>query len=73
MVTDQVQGPPSSSTPLERDARLVSTDHKVAAIRLLAHSFFFFLLSGLLALVMRTELARPGMLVEMDVTAATAK
>ena len=30
MVTDQVQGPPSSSTPLERDARLVSTDHKVA-------------------------------------------
>src|SRR3954452_17977468 len=30
MVTDQVEGPPSSSTPLERDARLVSTDHKVA-------------------------------------------
>src|SRR6476620_4164641 len=30
MVTDQVQGPPSSSTPLERDARLASTDHKVA-------------------------------------------
>src|SRR6478752_4240019 len=30
MVTDQVQGPPSSSTPLERDALLASTDHKVA-------------------------------------------
>src|SRR3954469_20874483 len=30
MVTDQVEGPPSSSTPLERDARLVSTDHKAA-------------------------------------------
>src|ERR1700712_754742 len=30
MVTDQVQGPPPSSTPLERDARLASTDHKVA-------------------------------------------
>jgi MFS family permease len=30
MVTGQVQGPPASSTPLERDARLVSTDQKVA-------------------------------------------
>src|SRR3954463_9318455 len=30
MVTDQVQGPPPSSTPIERDARLASTDHKVA-------------------------------------------
>jgi cytochrome c oxidase subunit I len=38
-----------------------STDHKVIGIRILAYSFFFFLLSGLLAVVMRTELARPGM------------
>src|SRR5690242_1760700 len=30
MVTDRIQGPPSSSTPLERDARLASTDHRVA-------------------------------------------
>ena len=30
MAMEQVQGPPSSSTPLERDARLASTDHKVA-------------------------------------------
>ena len=30
MVTDQVEGPPSTSTTPERDARLVSTDHKVA-------------------------------------------
>src|SRR5918911_2774176 len=30
MAIDQVQGPQSSSTPLERDARLVSTDHRVA-------------------------------------------
>ena len=30
MTMDQVQGSHSSSTPLERDARLVSTDHKVA-------------------------------------------
>ena len=30
MATDNVQGPLPSSTPLERDARLASTDHKVA-------------------------------------------
>ena len=30
MAMDHVQGPPPTSTPLERDARLVSTDHKVA-------------------------------------------
>src|SRR5919112_1288195 len=30
MTMDQVDGPQPSSTPLERDARLVSTDHKVA-------------------------------------------
>ncbi|GJD52961.1 Inner membrane metabolite transport protein YhjE [Methylobacterium crusticola] len=30
MATDQVQGPPPSSTALERDARLASTDHRVA-------------------------------------------
>jgi MFS family permease len=30
MTMDQAQGPQPSSTPLERDARLVSTDHKVA-------------------------------------------
>ena len=44
--------------PLEWAA---STDHKVIAARLFATAFGFFLLSGLLALVMRTELARPGM------------
>src|SRR5918997_5189063 len=30
MTMDQVDGPQPSSTPLERDARLVSTDHRVA-------------------------------------------
>jgi MFS family permease len=30
MTIDHVEGPVPSSTPLERDARLVSTDHKVA-------------------------------------------
>ena len=30
MAVDQVQGPSPSSTPLERDARLVSSDHRVA-------------------------------------------
>ena len=38
-----------------------STDHKLIAMRLFASAFGFFLLSGVLALVMRTELARPGM------------
>jgi cytochrome c oxidase subunit 1 len=38
-----------------------STDHKVIALQLLTSSFIFFLISGVLALVMRTELARPGM------------
>jgi cytochrome c oxidase subunit 1 len=38
-----------------------STDHKLVAIRIGLYASFFFLLSGVFALVMRTELARPGM------------
>jgi cytochrome c oxidase subunit 1 len=38
-----------------------STDHKVIAIRLTLYSAVFFVLSGVMALVLRTELARPGM------------
>src|SRR5918995_2807625 len=34
MAIDHVEGPLPSSTPLERDARLVSTDHKVAPIEI---------------------------------------
>ena len=42
-------------------ASLFSTDHKRIALNLLAVSFFWFLLDGVFALLMRTELARPGM------------
>ncbi len=38
---------------------LTSTDHKVIAYLYLGTSFFFFLFGGLLALVIRAELARP--------------
>ncbi|RJK96900.1 cytochrome c oxidase subunit I [Vallicoccus soli] len=40
---------------------VTSTDHKVIGYLYLATSFLFFLLAGAMALVMRTELARPGM------------
>ena len=42
-------------------ASFFSTDHKRIALNLLAVSFFWFLLDGVFALLMRTELARPGM------------
>jgi cytochrome c oxidase subunit 1 len=38
-----------------------STDHKRIGLRVATYSFGFFLLSGAFALVMRTELARPGL------------
>ena len=38
-----------------------ATDHKRTAKRVAATSLLWFLLAGLLALVMRSELARPGM------------
>jgi cytochrome c oxidase subunit I len=40
---------------------LASTDHKRTAAKVAVASLFFFLLSGLLALVMRSELAQPGL------------
>ncbi len=40
---------------------LTSTDHKVIGYLYLITSFAFFLIGGLLALVMRAELARPGL------------
>ena len=39
---------------------LATTDHKRIGILYMATSFVFFLVGGLLALLMRTELARPG-------------
>ncbi len=40
---------------------LTSTDHKVIAYLYLGTSFFFFLFGGVLALLIRAELARPGL------------
>jgi cytochrome c oxidase subunit I len=37
-----------------------NTDHKVIGIQYIAFAFFFFILGGLLAMVIRTELALPG-------------
>ena len=40
---------------------LTSTDHKVIGYMYLITSFVFFLLGGVMALIMRAELARPGL------------
>ncbi|MEU4931364.1 cbb3-type cytochrome c oxidase subunit I, partial [Streptomyces yokosukanensis] len=40
---------------------LTTTDHKTIGTLYLATSFAFFLIGGVLALVMRAELARPGL------------
>src|SRR6476659_5891642 len=40
---------------------LTTVDHKKIGIMYIANSFFFFILAGLLALVMRSELAVPGL------------
>ncbi len=40
---------------------LTTTDHKKIGILYLSNSFLFFLLAGLLALVIRSELAQPGL------------
>jgi cytochrome c oxidase subunit 1 len=44
-----------------RDYFRVNTDHKVIGVQYLVTTFFFFLAGGLLALLVRAELARPGM------------
>jgi len=44
-----------------RDYFRVNTDHKVIGIQYLTTTIFFFLAGGLLALLVRTELAKPGM------------
>ncbi len=40
---------------------LTTTDHKAIGISYMVTSFAFFLLGGLLAMLMRAELAKPGM------------
>jgi cytochrome c oxidase subunit 1 len=43
-----------------RDYLRVNTDHKVIGIQYVVTSFFFMLLGGLLAMLVRAELAAPG-------------
>src|SRR6266542_2980762 len=44
-----------------KDYFRVNTDHKVIGIQYLVTTIFFFVAAGLLAMLMRAELARPGM------------
>jgi cytochrome c oxidase subunit 1 len=44
-----------------RDYFRVNTDHKVIGVQYLVTVFFFFVVGGLLAMLVRAELARPGM------------
>ena len=43
-----------------RDYFKVNTDHKVIGIQYLVTTFFFFFVGGLMAMIMRAELAQPG-------------
>jgi cytochrome c oxidase subunit 1 len=44
-----------------RDYFRVNTDHKVIGIQYIVTTFFFFVIGGLLAMLVRAELAQPGM------------
>ncbi len=44
-----------------RDYFRVNTDHKVIGVQYLVTTIFFFVAGGLLAMILRAELARPGM------------
>jgi cytochrome c oxidase subunit I len=44
-----------------RDYLRVNTDHKVIGVQYMVTTFVFFLAGGLLAMIIRSELARPGM------------
>src|SRR5437016_8716206 len=44
-----------------KDYFRINTDHKVIGIQYVVTSFFFLLVGGLLAMLMRAELAQPGM------------
>src|SRR5437764_367358 len=44
-----------------RDYFRVNTDHKVIGIQYVVHSFVFLLIGGMFAMLMRAELAQPGM------------
>ncbi len=44
-----------------RDYFRVNTDHKVIGVQYLCTTFFFFVVGGLLAMLVRAELAKPGL------------
>jgi cytochrome c oxidase subunit I len=44
-----------------RDYFRINTDHKVIGVQYVATTIFFFIAAGLMAMIMRAELARPGM------------
>ena len=55
---------PGAARPYQRSRIyewLTTTDHKKIGILYVSNSFLFFLLAGLLALVIRSELAQPGL------------
>ncbi|MFD0368144.1 cytochrome c oxidase subunit I [Streptomyces sp. NPDC059071] len=66
---DTAPAPTVADTAVDRRIRsgvrflglLTTTDHKVVGYLYMVTSFAFFLLAGLLAMVMRAELARPGL------------
>ena len=62
VTVDPERGAEERGAALERGvAWLAATDHKKTAAKVGVASLFFFLLSGLLALTMRAELAQPGL------------
>ena len=48
-----------------RDYFRVNTDHKVIGIQYICTTFFFFVSGGLMAMLMRAELAQPGIQFEL--------
>jgi cytochrome c oxidase subunit 1 len=44
-----------------KDYFRINTDHKVIGIQYIVTTFFFFIVGGLMAMIFRAELARPGM------------
>ncbi|MCC3767933.1 cytochrome c oxidase subunit I [Streptomyces sp. UNOC14_S4] len=62
---DEQQAPPSDTPRVRLGGRLLgwvtTTDHKVIGNMYLVTAFCFFLAAGLMAMLMRAELARPGL------------
>ena len=67
-MTTYAERPTINATPMPPSAKgknfvkwITSTDHKVIGYMYLITTFAWFLIGGLLALILRAELARPGM------------